>query len=502
MSGRPDLLLALDAGTGAGRAVLFDAVGSLVAGAYEEWGYRPVDGVPLAQEFDPAAMWQTFTRLCRGVLAKAEVSGAAVAGISTTSQRGGFVFLDARGEEIYGGPNLDQRPQLNPLFHDQAFLDRLVRLSGQGVRPARLITRLVWFAEARPGFFARVAGVLGLNDWLCYRLTGVRRAEPSQACFSGLFDVARGEWATELLEIFGLPPALFPPVSWAGEVQGEVTEEAARETGLRPGTPVVTGLGDTQAALVGSGTLEPGRVAAVAGTTAPLQMVTDRPVVDPTGLAWTACFTRPDRWVIEANCGLTGLGLRWLRDLLAEPDYGFVDQALDHIPPGSRGLLNYLGGRPASPYILAPGWLDEVAVHGADRTGRGELTRSLCEGIAYAARANLDRLASLTGRRPDRLVWSGGMAKNRRLAQLVASVLGLSVEVHPGEVSARGVAACAAAGLAVASGSAPGAVPDLTAAAERLRQPADLVEPDPALYRTYEPLYQTWLERYRRDTKN
>lgn len=489
MSGLPSCVLALDAGTGAGRAVLFREDGQLAAEAYEEWGYRPVPGLPLAQELDPGAIWESFTRLCRTVLRKAGIPGDAVAAVSTTSQRGGFVFLDGQGQALYGGPNLDQRPLTHPLLEDRAFLEWLVRVTGQTARPSRLIARLLWFKDAQPELFSRVACVLGLNDWLAYQLTGVCRTEPSQASFSALFEVARGDWSAELIETLGLPRAIFPPVSWGGEVLGEVTAEAARRTGLAPGTPVVTGLGDTQAALLGCGAVEPGAVVAVSGTTTPLQAIMERPVIDPSGVAWTSCYTDPLTWVLEANCGLTGLALRWLRDLFGEPDYRFVDEALDQVAPGSGGLLNYLGPRPPGEPVLASGNLEHVAVHGSSRTGRGELTRSLCEAVAYAARANLELLAGHTGLRPGRLVWTGGMAKNRRLTGLLASVLGLPVEVCPGESSARGIAACALAGLGLA--------PGLSQAALQIKPPAEIVEPDLADHALYEPLFEYWLNRGR-----
>lgn len=483
-------LLTLDAGTGAGRAVLFDEAGGLLAEAYEEWTYRPVEGLPLAQEFDPGAMWETFARLSREVLAKAGVPADRVAGVSTTSQRGGYVFLDRAGEELYGGPNLDQRPLVHPLFRDDAFRRHVTATTGQGIRPYRLSARLTWLRAVKPEFFARVATVLGLNDWLVYRLTGDRRVDPTHASFTGLFDVARGDWSDGLIAAFGLPREIFPPVSWPGESQGRVTEAAARVTGLVPGTPVFTGAGDTQAALLGCGALEPGAVVGVSGTTTPLQMVLDRPVVDPSGAAWTSCYTSPDRWVLEANCGLTGISLRWLRDLFGERDYAFVDRALAEVPPGSGGVLNFLGPLPARPAPLPPGRLEHVVVHGPNRSGRGELTRSLCESVAYAAKANLDLLAGLTGHYLFRLVWCGGMAKNRALVELLAAVAGVPVETRLGELSALGTAMCAAAGLGLA--------PGLKDAAERLGRPGELVEPDRSREQEYVPLYGRWLAEVRR----
>lgn len=492
MADERECFLALDAGTGAGRAVLFDGTGEVLAEAYEEWAYRPVEGLPQAQEFDPGVVWETFGRLCRAVLERAGIEAGQVAAVSTTSQRGGYVFLDWAGTAIYGGPNLDQRPLVHPLFRDPRFRQLLIQQTGQGIRPYRLSARLTWFQAERPEFFARIACVLGLNDWLVYQLTGERRVDPSHASFTGLFDVTRGDWADEFIAALGLPRAIFPPVSWPAEAQGRVTDEASRVTGLSPGTPVYTGAGDTQAALLGCGALAPGTVVAVSGTTTPLQMVLDRPVVDLSGAAWTSCYVTRGRWVLEANCGLTGLALRWLRDLFGEADYGFVERALREVSPGSSGVLNFLGPLPARPAPLPPGRLEQIIIHGPSRVGRGELTRSLCESVAYAAKANLDLLGRLTGYQPSRLIWCGGMARNRALVELLAAVAGLPVEAHPGETSALGTAMCAAAGLGTAS--------DLREAARRLSRPGERVEADPALQAIYGPLYERWLrEAYQDD---
>src|SRR5438552_4014782 len=92
------------------------------------------------------------------------------------------------------------------------------------------------------------------------RLAGLRnRSDPSLGSSSGLFDLAAREWSGRLLEICGLQAAVCPEVLESGTVIGGVTKQAADETGLAEGTPVVVGGADTQLGLVGIGTIVPGQ---------------------------------------------------------------------------------------------------------------------------------------------------------------------------------------------------------------------------------------------------
>jgi len=165
----------------------------------------------------------------------------------------------------------------------------------------------------------------------------------------------------------------------------------------------------------------------------PLQMIVDRPETDPERRIWTACFLAPDRWVVESNAGSVGEVLDWFAQLLF-PDAGaplprlFAEAARS--VPGAAGGFSTLGGTvmDARALELPVGHL--TLSHLAtveDPARRAHLARAVIEGMAYAARGNLEQLCQVTDRTVERIHFGGGLARSRTFAALLADVLGRPV---------------------------------------------------------------------------
>ena len=112
MTGR--YLLAIDAGTGSARAVLFTSDGAQVSVGQREWTHREPAGVPGGQDFDVDGGWAAIAACVRDALGAAGISGASVAGVSATSMREGMVLFDRAGREIFAVPNVDSRAAPRP----------------------------------------------------------------------------------------------------------------------------------------------------------------------------------------------------------------------------------------------------------------------------------------------------------------------------------------------------------------------------------------------------
>ena len=273
MHDRGPIFAALDYGTGSGKCALFDAAGHCLAVAREPWTYReePVEppGFTRGYSFDPDAFWAALARCTRAALAKAGVGSDAIAGVSASAQRLGSVFLDARGREVYAGPNMDGRGFDGAMqIMGRLSLERAVGIGGHWPPFVSTLARLLVY-RSRPDAVP-VAKVLTLSDWMTWRLTGELAAEPSNACETMLLDFPSRTWSREITAAFDVDEHLLPPVVEPATRIGTVTPSAAAATGLRPGTPVYAGGGDTQCALLGSAVVEPGRAGAVLGTTAPV----------------------------------------------------------------------------------------------------------------------------------------------------------------------------------------------------------------------------------------
>ncbi len=434
-----DCLVTLDAGTGSGRCVVFDVHGRPLAKAQEPFTYRvvPNPDVPYVRGFDlvPDAFWGALARCVRNALA-ALPSDVVVRGVAATSQREGCVFLDADGVVLYGGPNLDSRAVLEGLeLQERIPPARLHAITGHAPPYIFPAARWLWFRKHHDA--GRVATLLMLNDWITFQLTGVAGAEPSNASESLLYDVSRRVWSEEIRAALDVPARILPPVRETGAFVGGVTPAAAVATGLPEGIPVFAGGADTESALLGSGVVTPGETGVVLGTTTPVQMVADRPLLDPAGNLWTSCHVVPDRWVLESNAGDTGGAYRWLLELVFGASDAAAHAAAEDLvgacPPDGRGVLAYLGPvvfdlAGTSPFHPA-GLLFRFPLLHVDRPSRGDIFRAFFDNVAFAVRGNCEQITAVAGVPVTRLRASGGLTQSRRLTQELADVLRVPVDV-------------------------------------------------------------------------
>ena len=229
-------LLAIDAGTGSCRALLFTEKGEQVAVSQREWTHHEPPGVPGGQDFDVETNWRLITACIRDALASAGAAGGDVAAVAATSMREGIVLYDARGAEIWACPNVDSRAsaEAEDLIRE-GNAERIFEEAGDWVSitsPARLR----WIARHRPGLFVGARGLGMLSDWIVYRLARVQVTEPSCGSSSGMFSLARRTWSARIAEICGIEAAVLPEAVDPGTVVGAVTAEAAaaRARGLDP----------------------------------------------------------------------------------------------------------------------------------------------------------------------------------------------------------------------------------------------------------------------------
>ncbi len=160
------VILALDAGTGGAKAVVFDTAGRLLGSSSQAWEYEIVANaqVPMVKEyaFDPEEFWGILCACARAALAAAGADD--LLGVICTSQREGCVLLDAGGAELYAGPNLDSRAFLEGLeVLERLGAERLYQITGHSAPFIFPLARYMWHRKNRP---AEVAHLLMINDWM------------------------------------------------------------------------------------------------------------------------------------------------------------------------------------------------------------------------------------------------------------------------------------------------------------------------------------------------
>ena len=492
--------LAIDAGTGSCRALLFSEKGEQVATSQREWTHREPPDAPGGQDFDVAANWLLIAACVQDVLHQAGADGGDVRAVAATSMREGIVLYDAAGRELWACPNVDSRSALEATeLIAEGAAERIYAIGGDWVSittPARLR----WLARHRPDILDSARGLGMLSDWIATRLCGELATEPSCGSSSGMFSLADRTWSDEIAQICGINPAVLPPVRDPGTVIGTVTRRAAEETGLREGTPVAAGGADTQLALLGAGA-RLDEYTVIGGTFWQNTILLDRPLIDQKTRLRTLCHVIPGQWMLEGIGFYCGMSMRWFRDAFCEPEsavaaergvdpYVVMEESAARVPPGSGGVLaimsNLMNARRwvhAAPSFLGFNLSDPAG------SGRGACVRAIEEAAAYVARGHRDILTELTGTGFSELVFTGGAAKGTLWPQIIADVTGVPVHVPAvRESSALGAAICA--------GVAAGMYSGLAELESDLRVRSAKFEPMPAATAIYDERYATWRHVY------
>ena len=499
-----EYLLAIDAGTSSGRAVIFDVEGRQVAVGQEEWHHSEEPGVPGSMNFDTEANWALLTRAITKAVSDARIDARQIRAVSATSMREGIVLYDDSGRELWACANVDARAdaEVDELRARHPGLEaEFYAASGQTFALGAL-PRLAWVQRHRPELYGRVRGLSMIGDWALMRLSGELVADPSNAGTTGIFSLARRSWAPEMCRRVGLRDDIFPRVAETGTVIGRVSPSAAAATGLSPDTLVVVGGGDVQLGCAGLGVVRPGQCAVLGGTFWQELVNMDAPTTDPAMSIRVNPHVVPGQWQAEAIVFMVGFTTRWFRDVFCQEEsrvarergidvYEVLEERARDVPAGSYGILPIFSDvmRYHRWYHAAPSLLN--LSFDPERSSKAAIFRALQENAAIVTAANLERIFAFTGVVSDELVFAGGASKGALWCQILADVTGMAVKVPR-------VREAPAFGAAVAAGVGAGAYASLPEAMDRLVGWAHAYEPDAERHEVYRGVRDRWAQAYER----
>ena len=509
-----DHILAIDVGTQSVRALLFDPVGTLVAGAKVpiEAYFSPRPGWA---EQDPEVWWQAIGSACSQLWADPAARRDAVAGFALTTQRATNVVADEHGTPLRPAIVwLDQRRTegLKPIGGAWGLAFRAARVT-ETVARFQADCEANWIEAHEPAVWQRIRRYGLLSSWLTARLVG-RWVDSSAAQVGYLpFDFKASRWAGKRnwkWQVAHFDPDWLPELVAPTESLGGLTAEAAALIGLPAGTPLIAAAGDKQCEALGVGALAPSLAALSFGTTASIA-TTHRRYIEAIPLVPPYPAALPGAWLVELQVFRGFWLVEWFKRELAAAEVAragelgvaaesLFDELIRDVPAGSLGLILQPHWTPGVRY---PGPEAKGAIVGfGDVHGRAHVYRAILEGLAYALRESGERTVKASGSPISELRIGGGGAQSRAAVQIFADVFGLPAGrpvTH--EASGLGAAIDAAIGL--------GIHPDAATAVSEMTHVAETIEPDPAaqhlydgLYReVYRPLYGRLQPLYRRIRK-
>jgi len=253
---------------------------------------------------------------------------------------------------------------------------------------------------------------------------------------------------------------------------------------------------DTQASLVGCGAINPGTLGIVAGSTMPLQLIIDRPTIDPKENLWTGAFI-DNLWVLESNVGAAGDIHEWFIDLIMKPlgvsnAYNKFEQLVLSQPAGSKGVLADLGPQIFSVHNMlnfptAGGFhFTPIAYSFNGTIDIASFARALIENLAYAVRANFEQIHNIENSKGE-LLLMGGLSRSQVFNQIVSNVLNTEIKVFQSEGALLAGAMASMIGLKKFQ--------NVNEAIQLIEEPI-IYYPQEDQTRDYESLYNEWNEFY------
>ncbi len=494
-----DLVVAIDVGTSGVRSMVSDTEGRVVARGYEE--FKSEYPHPSWVEQDADAWWRTACSTLKRCLSSEGVSPERVAAVSVTNQRETIVPVEEDGSPLRRAIVWQDRRTVAECqwLREHVTPETIYSVTGLTVDPYFSAPKLLWLKTHEPDVFRAAHKFLLVHDFVVHRLCGEYVTDYSNASRTMLFDIARGQWSETLLGQMGITPELLPRAVPSGTQVGEVGPDAARETGLATGTPVVAGGGDQQCAALGVGVVRPGSVKATTGTGTFLLAFSQSVRLDPGRRLLCSRHVVPDTFVVEASMFTTGAALRWFRDNLAPKEceqarqeasdpYDLLMELAATAPPGAGGVLHI-------PHFVgagAPHWNPHArAVFAGIALGhsRAHLLRAVLEGVAMEIRTNVEVMRSI-GIPVRELRVTGGAARSRFWMQVQSNVLGVPiVRTALEEATSLGAAVLACIGAGIFQSAVE--------AVDRMVRPADTLAPDPEERDLYDTLFARYSALYR-----
>ena len=440
-----DLLLGIDFGTGGCKVSAIDFAGNLVGEASSE--YTTYHDHPGWSEQEPAD-WYAALRTSLSAIAAKGVDLSACRACALDGSTHNAVLLDDAFRPLRRTIMwTDQRSVAECEQLRREHGDEIFRTCYQMPAPTWTLPQLMWLHAHEPDVIARTRHVLFVKDYVRYLLTGEALTDRIEAQGTLFFDMAKQDWAEELVLMSGLRPGQLPRLVEPTAAAGFVTARASEETGLPKGMPVICGTSDSAAEDYGAGAVEPDDLIIKLATAGNVNAMTSSAHPHPKTLTYSHVV--PGMWYSVSATNAAALCMRWLRDtfyLPALPDaYGRIDAEASTSPVGARGVMFH-------PYLQGercPYWDANLR---ASFTGvsisstRGDFARALLEGVAFSLRDCFGTLEEM-GLPAKRIFLIGGGARSKLWSEIVCNVFNRPVAIPEPADASFGAALIAGTGI-------------------------------------------------------
>ena len=449
-------LLGVDIGATGIKVGAFTTTGHMLACAGRRNGpVQQPDGDASWMMWDADDIWRKVTEACKEVVAKLG-SGFEVKSVACTGFGADGIPLDRNGTPLY--PFISWHCSRTALqsrqLADEIGNDAIFQITGYHNYAINTVNRFRWLSQNRADVLEKAHAWLQLQDYIAYRFSRSFSTECTIASTTMMLDMGARTWSEKMLQAGCVPKSLLPTIHEAGTEIGVVTREAAEQTGLPVGIPVVTGGHDCEIAVLGAGVNRKDVLIDITGTWEILIALVDQFAPKPEHYAHGLdfeCHAVPGKWICQSLL-IAGGVVEWIRnnfyrdcseETVYEAMFGEAGIARAHT---SLVLPSFMPGMGPGAQSHALGTILGITT----TTTRGQIVRGTLEGLCHQLRQQTEALESVIGQSAVALRVVGGGQKNPLWLQMKADATNLPVEItsHP-EVTLLGVALLAGVGAGI-----------------------------------------------------
>ncbi|MGQ9781168.1 MAG: xylulokinase [Nitrososphaeria archaeon] len=488
-----DILLGVDIGTTAVRALAFTYDGTVVKDSKTEvkvWHPRPSWAEQDPDEIHISTI-KAIQETSRGL-------GDRIKAIGFSGQMHGLLCVDKNGVPLTKLiPWVDVRAaeQVKKL-ESMIGAEELYRRTGCPPLFIYVAPKILWVKENMPHIFSRCHKIITAQDYVIFKLFGDYFTNPSLASGSQLLNINDVKWDKKVLDCVGVDETMLPTPVEGDTVLDRLPNNVSRSLGISEGVPVALGASDGSLSNVGLGAVREGVGAFSLGSSGAVRVVSDHPIWD-NKMRFFCYYIASRRWLTGGAINNCGIVLRWFRDNFAENEvtaakkqgvdaYMLLDEQAKQAPAGCEGLMfmPFMSGERfpvRDPYVR--GMLFGLSLGHS----RAHIIRCIMEGVTFTIRWIQEAIEEYA--RIDLLKVSGGGARSQFWRQIVSDISGKKVlKTNIEEASAMGAAMMA--GIAVRD------FRDMNHAAEEMVRDVEETRPLEENHRLYNKMFEVYKDAY------
>lgn len=492
MSGR--YLLGFDVGSSSVKASLVDSdTGVCVASAFYPEKEAPIIAVKSGwAEQDPQMWWDNAKLSLKKVMADSSVKGDDIKAIGISYQMHGLVCVDKQQQVLR--PSIIWCDSRAVPYGEKAFenigadkcLSHLLNSPGNFTA-----SKLAWVKDNEPQLFERIYKIMLPGDYIAMKLSGTINTTISGLSEGMLWDFKNKDVAKFLLDYFGFDESLIADVVPTFSVQSEVSESAAKELGLKAGTPISYRAGDQPNNALSLNVFNPGEIASTAGTSGVVYGVLGESNYDRKSRVNTFAHVNYQKDIERLGVLLcingTGILNAWMRRNVAPEgiSYSDMNDMMVNVPIGSEGITIIPFGNGAE-RVLENREIG-CSVHGINfnKHSKAHLMRAAQEGIVFSFCYGMEVMQQMGMDIHKIHAGKANMFLSELFRNTLAGVSGATIELYETDGSV---------GAAKGAGMGCGIYKDHDEAFATLKKLA-VIEPDEKLRSEYLQAYSLWKEK-------